>query len=163
MNIFKLLNLYQDFLSGGIAMNDKARIILSYDGDSVQMPVIPAELPAIEQSQNNEVFNSVIGDMNNIGLMGLRTMTLDLFLPSDVSKYRFANGDNANDIINFINQNRPNGKPFHITITKGDVTYISMDCLLNDISYFMTNTSDYKLTCEIIEYVKQEGLPNVTG
>lgn len=163
MNIFKLLNMYQDFLSGGITMKDRARIILSCGGDSVEMPVVPAELPPIEQSQNNDVFNSVIGDMMNIGLMGLRSMSIDLFLPSDTSKYSFADGDNANDIINFINQNRPNGKPFHITITKGHVTYISMNCLFNNVSYFMTNTGDYKLTCEIIEYVKQEGLPNVTS
>lgn len=163
MNIFKLLNMYQDFLSGGISMSDKAEIYLSFEGNRVRMPVVPAELPPIEQVQNNGVFNSVVGDMNTIGLMGLRTIALDLYLPSDVNKYSFAKGDNANDIINFINSNRPKGKPFTITITKGNITYINMDCLLNKVSYYMTNTADYKLNLEIVEYVKREVMPNVTS
>lgn len=163
MNIFEVLHMYQDFISGGATMVDKAEIYLSFEGERVRFPVVPAELPPIEQSQNNGVFNSVIGDMNTIGLMGLRSITLDLFLPSDTSKYNFAKGDNANDIINFITRNRPKGKPFTITITKGSVTYLNMDCLLNSISYFMTNTADYNLTLEIVEYVKREVMPNVTS
>lgn len=163
MNIFKFLNMYQDFLSGGVSMVDKAEIYLACNGSTVRLPVVPAELPPVEQSQNNGVFNSVIGDMSTIGLMGLRSMTLELFLPSDTSKYSFANGDNANDIINFINTNRPLQKPFTITITKGSVTYLNMDCLLNKVSYSMVNTADYKLTLEIVEYVKREVMPNVAN
>lgn len=163
LNIFKFLNLYQDFISGGATMRDKAEIYLECDGDRVRFPVVPAELPEIKQSQNNGVFNSIVGDMSTIGLMGLRSMSLELFLPSDTSKYHFAKGDNANDIINFINRHRPMQKPFTITITKGHVTYISMDCVLNTVSYSMTNTADYMLNLEIVEYVKQEVLPSVDG
>lgn len=160
MNIFKLLNLWQDFVSGGVVPTNKATITLSCGGSSIRFPVIPAQLPTVEQSQNNSTFNSFIGDMSNIGLMGLRSVTLEnYFVPSDTSKYSFARGDNASDIINFINQNRPNGKPFTLCITKGHVTYLNIDVLLNNFSYYMTNTSDYIMTLEMTEYVRREVIP----
>lgn len=160
MNIFKLLNLWQDFVSGGASPRDKASIVLKCDGSSITFPVIPADLPVVEQSQNNSIFNSFIGDMANIGLMGLRSVKLEnYFVPSDTSKYSFARGDNASDIINFINQNRPNGKPFTLCITKGHVTYLNIDVLLNNFSYHMTNTSDYVMNLEFTEYVRREVMP----
>ena len=163
MNIFQVLRLYQDFLSNGANMSDRGRIFLSFDGEKIEFPVVPAELPSVKQVQNNGVFNSVIGDMNTIGLMGLREVTLELFCPSDVDKYNFARGDEANDIINFINKNRPLQKPFNICITKGHVTYLNMDCLINSFEYRMTNTADYYLTIDCVEYIKRESMPNVTS
>ena len=116
-------------------------------------PVPPADLPQITVPQNNEVFNSVIGDVSQIGLLGLRSVAFnDVLLPSDVGDYSWARGDNGSDIINFINDNRQKGQPFRLIITKGDVTYINMNVLVDDFDYYQDNQADFHLTATFTEY-----------
>lgn len=155
MNLLGLLNLYRAYLSfTGNRKNVRASItLLQEGGSSVTFPVPPADLPMIGAPQNNDVFNSVIGDVSIMGLMGLRTIEFsDILAPGDNSDYSWANGDNGGVIINFINDARLSGQPFRLIISKDDVTYCNMSCLIDDFSYYLDNQCDYHLTIKFTEY-----------
>lgn len=154
MDLTSLLNLYRAYLSYKGNKNVRAEITLLLEGgNSVTFPVPPEKLPTIENPQNNEVFNSVIGDISIMGLLGLRSIKFDdLLLPSNVNDYSWAKGDNGADIINFINDNRQKGQPFRLIITKGDVTYCNMNVLINDFDYYQDNQTDYHIDVTFTEY-----------
>lgn len=156
MDLSKFLNLYRTFLSySGKLGVSRAEISLLVEGDSnsVTFPVIPAQLPTIENVQNNDTFNSVIGDISMIGLLGLRKITFDNFLlPSDVSKYSFAKGDNAATILNFIQDHVQSGQPFRLIMTKGDDTICNMSVLIDDWSHYQDAVGDTYLTISFTEY-----------
>lgn len=155
MNLLGLLNLYRAYLSfSGKKKNVRASItLLQEQGSSVTFPVPPADLPMITSTQNNDVFNSVIGDVSIIGLMGLRTIEFnDILAPGDNSDYSWADGDNGADIINFVNDARLGGQPFRLIISKGDVTYCNMSCLIDDFSYYLDNQCDYHINIKFTEY-----------
>lgn len=154
MDLTSLLNLYRAYLSYKGNKNVRAEITLLLEGgNSVTFPVPPENLPTIENPQNNEVFNSVIGDISIMGLLGLRSIKFDdLLLPSNVNDYSWAKGDNGADIINFINDNRQKGQPFRLIITKGDVTYCNMNVLIDDFNYYQDNQTDYHIDVTFTEY-----------
>lgn len=154
MDLTSLLNLYRTYLAYQGNKNIRADITLLIEGgDSVTFPVPPDNLPIITSPQNNDVFNSVIGDVSIMGLLGLRTVEFkDFLLPSDTSRYSWARGDNGSDIINFINDNRQTGQPFRIIITKGDVTYINMNVLIDNFDYYQDNQADYHINVNFTEY-----------
>lgn len=154
MDLTSLLNLYRAYLSFKGNKNVRAEITLLLEGgNSVVFPVPPANLPRISSPQNNDTFNSVIGDVSQIGLLGLRKVEFeDFLLPADNSHYSWANGDNGSDIINFINDSRSKGQPFRIIITKGDVTYLNMNVLIDDFDYYQDNQADYHMNGTFTEY-----------
>lgn len=153
-DLTSLLNLYRTYLSFTGKKNVKADITLLLEGgNSVTFPVIPSNLPRINSPQNNDTFNSVIGDVSIMGLLGLRSVEFeDFLLPSNTSNYSWARGDNGSDIINFINDNRQKGQPFRIIITKGDVTYLNMAVLIDDFDYYQDGMADYHINLTLKEY-----------
>lgn len=153
-DLSSLLNLYRAYLSYTGKKNVRADITLLLEGgDNVTFPVPPDNLPRITTYQNNDTFNSVIGDVSIMGLLGLRSVEFeDFLLPSDTSNYSWARGDNGSDIINFINDNRQKGQPFRVIITKGDVTYLNMAVLIDDFDYYMDNQADYHMNAKFTEY-----------
>lgn len=154
MDLTSLLNLYRAYLAFQGHKNVRADITLLLEGgSSVTFPIPPANLPKITSPQNNEVFNSVIGDVSQIGLLGLRKVEFEnMLLPSDTNDYSWAHGDNGSDIINFINDNRQKGQPFRLIITKGDVTYLNMNVLVDDFDYYLDNVADYHMNATFAEY-----------
>ena len=155
MDLTSLLNLYRTYLSfTSNKKNIRADITLLLEGgNSVTMPIPPADLPTITSEQNNDVFNSVIGDISVMGLLGLRTVQFnDFLLPSDVNEYSYSRGDNGSDIINFINDNRQKGQPFRLIITKDDYTYLNMSCLIDSFDYYLDNSMWYHLNATFTEY-----------
>ena len=154
MNLLKLLNIYRNFLSMTSNRIERAEIcLLQEGGSSVTFPIPPAELPAIETPQNNETFNSVIGDISTIGLLGLRTISFEnLLCPDDNSKYNFARGSSGSDIVNFVNNARLQNMPFRLIITRGSTTYLNMLAVIDNFSYYLDNVNDYHVSIEFKEY-----------
>lgn len=154
MDLTSLLNLYRAYLSYKGHKNVRADITLLLEGGgSVTFPVPPEKLPTISNPQNNDTFNSVIGDVSVMGLLGLRGIEFeDLLLPSNVDDYTWARGDNGADIINFIQDNRQKGQPFRLIITKGDVTYCNMNVLIDTFDYYQDNQADYHADMSFSEY-----------
>lgn len=121
--------------------------------NSITFPVPPADLPPIETPQNNDTFNSVIGDISTIGLLGLRSIRFDdLLCPDNNSRYSWARGSTGSEIINFINTARTQDKPFRLIITRGSNTYINMLAVIDNFSYYLDNTNDYHVSIEFREY-----------
>lgn len=154
VDLTSLLNLYRTYLSYKGNKNVRADITLLIEqGSSVTFPVPPADLPVITSPQNNETFNSVIGDVSQMGLLGLRSVAFnDVLLPSDVDDYSWAKGDNASDIINFINDNRQKGQPFRLIITRSDITILNMNVLIDSFDYYQDNMSDFHINIAFTEY-----------
>lgn len=154
MNLLGLLSIYRNFLSRYTSGIDRAEICLMQDGGkSITFPVPPAELPPIETEQHNDTFNSVIGDISTIGLLGLRTISFEkLLCPDNLSKYYWARGSSGSDIVNFINTARLEDKPFRLVITKGDNTYLNMLAVIDNFSYYLDNVNDYYINIDFREY-----------
>lgn len=154
LDLTSLLNLYRAYLAFQGNKNVRADVTLLLEGgNSVTFPVPPANLPTITAPQNNETFNSVIGDVSQMGLLGLRSVAFnDVLLPSNVGDYSWAKGDNGSDIINFINESRSKGQPFRLIITKGDVTYCNMNVLIDSFDYYQDNMTDYHMNATFTEY-----------
>lgn len=152
MNLLSLLSIYRSYLSGVSGDKvDKAEVtLLQEGGSSVTFPVVPADLPTIETAQNNETFNSVIGDISAIGLIGLRSVTFDNWLCPE-RDYSWSKGSSGSAIVNFINKSRLEDKPFRLIITKGG-TYLNMLCVVNSFSYYQDNLGDYHVSIEFMEY-----------
>ena len=91
-DLSSLLNLYRAYLSYTGKKNVRAVITLLLEGgDNVTFPVPPDNLPRITTPQNNDTFNSVIGDVSIMGLLGLRSVEFeDFLLPSDTYNYSWA-------------------------------------------------------------------------
>lgn len=154
MNLLGLLSIYRNFLSRYTSGIDRAEICLMQEGGkSITFPVPPAELPQIETEQHNDTFNSVIGDISTIGLLGLRTISFEkLLCPDNLSKYSWARGSSGSDIVNFINTTRLEDKPFRLVITKGDNTYLNMLAVIDNFSYYLDNVNDYYINIDFREY-----------
>lgn len=154
MNLLGLLSIYRNFLSRYTSGIDRAEICLMQEGGkSITFPVPPAELPPIETEQHNDTFNSVIGDISTIGLLGLRTISFEkLLCPDDLSRYSWARGSSGSDIVNFINNARLEDKPFRLIITRGDNTYLNMLALIDNFSYYLDNINDYYIDIDFREY-----------
>lgn len=153
MNFLKLLNIYRNFLSMASDRIERAEMSLICNGKSITFPVIPATLPKIECTQKNDTFESVLGDISTIGLLGLRTISFEhLLCPSDNSKYSFARGSNGDEIINFINNARLSNTPFRLVITRGSNTYLNMLAVIDNFSYELDNVNDYYVDIDFREY-----------
>lgn len=155
MDLTSLLNIFRTFLSytGGTKVTRGEISLLIEGGDSVTFPIIPADLPEIKTTQNNDVFNSVIGDVSIMGLLGLREVNFDDFLlPNDVSKYSFSKGDDSATILNFIQDNHQKGQPFRLIMTKNDSTILNMSCLIDDYTYYQDTVGDTHLSITFKEY-----------
>lgn len=153
MNLLKLLNIYRNFLSITADRIERAEISLMCDSKSVTFPIVPSDLPEIKCEQKNQIFESVIGDVSSIGLLGLREISFDkLLCPSDNNKYPFARGSSGDEIINFINNSRLQGEPFRLVITRGSNTYLNMLAVIDDFSYYLDNVNDYYVSIDFKEY-----------
>lgn len=132
---------------------ERAEICLINEGKQIIFPVPPANLPTIESEQKNDTFESVLGDISTIGLLGLRTISFEnLLCPSDNSKYNFARGSSGDEIINFINNARLSNEPFRLVITRGSNTYLNMLAVIDNFSYYIDNVNDYYVSIDFREY-----------
>lgn len=155
MDLTSFLNIFRDYLGFTGRKNVRAEmsLLLENSDKHITFPVVPADLPEINIEQKNDVFESIIGDVSVIGLLGLRTIEFeDILLPSDISDYTWAKGDNASDIINFINDNRQTGQPFRLVITKDNITYCNMSVLIDNFTYHQDNMCDYHANISFKEY-----------
>lgn len=153
LSLSKFLNIYRNFLSMASGLSERAEICLISEGKSVTFPIPPATLPKIECAQKNDVFESVLGDISTIGLLGLRTISFErLLCPSNNNKYSFARGSNGDEIINFINNARLSNQPFRLVITRGSNTYLNMLAVIDNFSYYLDNVNDYYVSIDFREY-----------
>lgn len=135
----------------------KADIVL-YDDltyENVVLPVVPATLPKVEYTMNNEVFNGATGDILLAGYMGLRTYSLDNILLPVNHKYKFMRprGSDGEEVKEFITQRMELRQVLRIAVTFSDGSeLLNMACLCNKAYFIKDKVGDYKASLEFTEY-----------
>lgn len=73
-------------------------IIFSYNNgeETCVLPVIPENMPEMQQSCKNDIFDTINGELNLIGTKSLRTLTLESFFPVN-KNYSFVNSKSNSD------------------------------------------------------------------
>lgn len=155
MSILKMI--VSRLVTAKLSAGSKASIVISADNGAaaIVLPLVPAELPEVNNPQNNETFEGILGTMSVIGTLGLRSVSVKGLLPVDPSKYPYANplGSSAAEVINFVNRYRNEYIPVRIVIAFNDGSvYLNMACLINDFSYSIDNLKDYHYKLDLIEY-----------
>ena len=155
MSILKMI--VSRLVTAKLSVGSKASIVISADNGAaaIVLPLVPAELPEINNPQNNETFEGILGTMSVIGTLGLRSVSVKGLLPVDPSKYPYANplGSSAAEVINFVNRYRNEYIPVRIVIAFNDGSvYLNMACLINDFTYFIDNSKDYHYKLDLVEY-----------
>jgi hypothetical protein len=155
MSILKMI--VSRLVTAKLSAGSKASIVISADNGAaaIVLPLVPAELPEVNNPQNNETFEGILGTMSVIGTLGLRSVSVKGLLPVDPSKYPYANplGSSAAEVINFINRYRNEYIPVRIVIAFNDGSvYLNMACLINDFNYFIDNSKDYHYKLDLVEY-----------
>lgn len=155
MSILKMI--VSRLVTAKLSAGSKASIVISADNGAaaIVLPLVPAELPEVNNPQNNETFEGILGTMSVIGTLGLRSVSIKGLLPVDPSKYPYANplGSSAAEVINFVNRYRNEYIPVRIVIAFNDGSvYLNMACLINDFSYSIDNLKDYHYKLDLIEY-----------
>lgn len=155
MSVLKMI--VSRLVTAKLSAGSKASIVISADNGAaaIVLPLVPAELPEVNNPQNNETFEGILGTMSVIGTLGLRSVSVKGLLPVDPSKYPYANplGSSAAEVINFVNRYRNEYIPVRIVIAFNDGSvYLNMACLINDFSYSIDNLKDYHYKLDLIEY-----------
>lgn len=156
--LFKGATKYINGLLGG----DNSAIMLSCDGQSLEIPVMPESFTCSVSNKNGTVNICNLGEYNMIGKTGLKTISLDSFFPAN--EYDFATGEpKGYGYIETLETWRTNGKPLCITIADSPITF---PCLIENLSYTeKEGTGDvyYKLDLKEYKYIEPQTGKDATG
>lgn len=127
-------------------------IFLKYDNLIVQLPVLPESL-SVQQSSNNTTSQIVkLGEITNIGIQGLKSLSIDSFLPMFDAPYVQTSGSfkKPQFYLDFIERVRKERKPIRLVITD---TEINMMVSIESFDYNrMWGTEDISYTLSLKEY-----------
>lgn len=136
----------------------RASIVLDGPAGRLILPVVPADLPKVNNPQNNETFSSVLGDLRIIGTLGLRTVTLDTIAPTYSNKYPWSNpaGASGQQVVNYLRQAQMTYQPVRLAIFYSNGSeYLNMQCLVDSFDYYADNVKDYHYSVTFTEYRKE--------
>lgn len=152
--ISSAVGLYQ----GWTAKRSKINIVLSVNNnsDKIVFPVVLAELPEVSVPQANSTFQAITGDINVIGTMELRTLTITSFFPVN-KNYKFIRSQatyrDGWQYVAWIEKYRKQYIPFRLFIaeTSGDVR-LNMACTIDDFKYHQNIRNDIDFSISFREY-----------
>lgn len=128
-----------------IANKDKSKVL--------KLPIIPAELPELNYSIENESFKSYAnGEYNFIKEQGLYYFTLESWLP--VKKYSFAKSDvMAKDVLDLLDYAIVNKQYIQIVIIKSDgSTYVNNKFSIESLNYSVKRNGDFNYSLGVKQY-----------
>ncbi len=128
-----------------IANKDKSKVL--------KLPFIPAELPELQYSIQNEEFKSYnAGTYNFIKEQGLYTFTLEGELP--VRKYSFAKSNVlAKDVLDLLDYAVVSKQYIQVVIIKDDgSTYVNNKFSIESLNYSVKRNCDYKYSLGLKVY-----------
>lgn len=118
-------------------------------------PVVPPDTGAIEKPAKNEIFETINqGELNLIGNLGLRSLSIDSFFPNKpyswIKKGSLANGW---AYVDFFDRWRAARVPIRIVITTKDgQERLNMPCTVENFTHVLDKAGDIKYTLELKEY-----------
>lgn len=121
--------------------------------DMRRLPVIPADLSIGQPWKNEEFETASKGDLNLIGLSGLRTLTIESIFP--MRKYPFAKEHRPGwEYVSFFRVWRSRRVPFRLIITADDGREIlNMPCTIEDFTFGLDRAGDIKYNMSIKEFM----------
>ena len=128
-----------------IANKDKSIVL--------KLPIIPAELPELSYSIQNEEFKTYNnGIYNFIKEQGLYSFTLESWLP--VKKYPFAKSDvMAKDVLSLLDYTVKSKDYIQIVIINDDgSTYVNNKFSIESFKYSVKRNKDYNYSLEVKQY-----------
>ena len=128
-----------------IANKDKSKVL--------QLPIIPAELPELNYSIENESFKSYQnGEYNFIKEQGLYYFTLESWLP--VKKYSFAKSDvMVKYVLDLLDYAIVNKQYIQIVIIKSDgSTYVNNKFSIESLNYSVKRNGDFNYSLGVKQY-----------
>lgn len=118
-------------------------------------PVVPPDT-GVEKPAKNEVFETISqGELNLIGTLGLRTLSIDSFFPNKAYSW-IKQGAISNGwaYVDFFDRWRAVRVPIRIVITTKDgQERLNMPCTVENFTYSLDKAGDIKYTLELKEYV----------
>lgn len=129
-------------------------IILKTSGRRLVLPVVPNEMPTVSSPQANGSFESVLGEINVIGPMGLRTVTIESQFP--VREYGWMRPGSSADGMGYvraIERGRRRGEPMRVIILDRDgAEYLNMSCTADSFEYHADRAGDIAFSLTLREY-----------
>lgn len=118
------------------------------------LPVVPPLEDLINSTYNNGTFDTMqLGEINLIGMKGLRTINIQSFFPTKEYPWiKKGASSNGWDYVNFFNKWADNRNPIRIIITSGTNTIINMACTVESFNYGIDKVGDIKYTLDLKEY-----------
>lgn len=121
------------------------------------MPVVPEDLPEIEKSYNNTSMTTLYGELNLIGVKGLRQLTLESFLPCSKRPYmRPGSSMDYEAYIKFFERWADAQKPIRVVMVDTNREILNMAAAVQSFSWKVKRNGDisYSLVLKEFAFVK---------
>lgn len=120
------------------------------------LPVLPPEMPDIVRNAKNEEFETFSnGTFNFINGVGLRTFSIDCFLPGKVDKYKWAKSQiDPYELLNFWSNAMEDGYPVRCIMNLENEAgkILNFMCTVENLSYYLNRAMDFKYKLDLKEY-----------
>lgn len=131
-------------------------IILSYNNNEVTMvfPVVPNNMPEIVCPQSNGSFDSTQGEMNAIGPIGLRSLSVESIFPTHNYPWlRPKSSADGRKYVDLIEAGRRRYIPFRvILLDNAGNALLNMACTVDNFTYHLDRAGDIAYKLELREY-----------
>lgn len=118
------------------------------------LPVVPSGVD-VGEPQNNDTFSGALGELNLIGNMGLRSMSISSILPN--RQYSFMRPGSTRDgwsYMDFFRRIRSSKVPLRVVmVTTSGGEVLNMPCTIDDFSWSVDKAGDIAYSLSVREYV----------
>lgn len=118
------------------------------------IPVIPENLPEVSKSYNNTTMTTLYGELNLIGVKGLKELTLESFFPC--RQYAFMRPGSSIDYdgyIKFFEKWADNKKPIRIVIVDTNREILNLAVTVQSFTWYVMRNGDISYSLELKEFV----------
>ena len=125
------------------------RFFCKYKNRIIQLPVNPENIEINNDSSNEEVETVSIGKVNNIGLEGLRSLSIKSFFPKKYNGELYINTsgqfEDSDFYIEFFENIKKEREPFRLIITELNINFLVAIESFNITYSYGTDDVDYEL------------------
>lgn len=125
------------------------RFFCKYKNRIIQLPVNPENIEINNDSSNEEVETVSVGKVNNIGLEGLRSLSIKSFFPKKYNGELYINTsgqfEDSDFYIEFFENIKKEREPFRLIITELNINFLVAIESFNITYSYGTDDVDYEL------------------
>lgn len=125
------------------------RFFCKYKNRIIQLPVNPENIEINNDSSNEEIETVSVGKVNNIGLEGLRSLSIKSFFPKKYNGELYINTsgqfEDSDFYIEFFENIKKEREPFRLIITELNINFLVAIESFNITYAYGTDDVDYEL------------------